>query len=189
MVHYNLSKTLNGVCEAKPKRVASNKTDADVHDKIYRYIDSFPKVESHYCRTSTEREYLESSLNIRQLYSLYVKKHPESPPSETYYRMIFNEEFNLGFHQPSKDMCNTCDRYMKIKNLDEMTPELEQHQEARLRRKENSKSEKEKNKMAGDGVLAVCFDLQQVLPVPRLSAAKAYYKWKLNMYNLTFYEL
>lgn len=43
---------------------------------------------------------------------------------------------------------------------------------------------------SADGkTLAVTFDLQQVLTVPRLFAGITYYYRKLNTYNLTFYEL
>ena len=49
-----------------------------------------------------------------------------------------------------------------------------------------SENEKDKNK---EEILAVTFDLQQVLTAPKPFAGNSYYKRKLNVYNLTIYEL
>lgn len=38
--------------------------------------------------------------------------------SEFSYRKIFNEDSNLGFHKPSKDVCDTCDVHKKRKVLE-----------------------------------------------------------------------
>ena len=190
MVHYNLSKMIHGRRQKKTKRTAANKTSEAVHTRVKNHISSFPKIESHYCRSDTKREYLESSLNIRRMYRMFIE-NPEAElcPSETFYRKVFNEEFNLGFHVPSKDQCDTCDKYQKHRINGTLTPAIEEQQVSHLRRKSTARAEKDIDKSKRDGTLAVCFDLQQVLTVPRLFTAKSYYKRKINMYNLTFYEL
>ena len=50
------------------------------------------------------------------------------------------------------------------------------------------RSEKQKVKENAD-ILAVTFDLQQVLTAPKLAIGSAYYKRKLNIYNLTIYDM
>lgn len=189
MIHYNLSKVVNGIRQVKEKRVAANKTCAASHTKVHNHISSYPKIESHYCRSDTKREYLESSLTTREMYRAFCRDNEDCVTSETYYRKVFSEEFNLGFHKPSKDMCDTCDSYLKHKQNNTLTPDLETKQLAHIRRKDAARASKAVDKVLVDGTLAVAFDLQQVLTVPRLFAAKSYYKRKLNMYNLTFYEL
>lgn len=69
-------------------------------------MKSFPTVQSHYCRKDT-RQYLEENLNVTKMYDLYVqkcnKKWKVNPEKLSFYRHIFNTEFN--FHQPTKDAC------------------------------------------------------------------------------------
>lgn len=52
-----------------------------------------------------------------------------------------------------------------------------------------TRHEKDKDKSLLNGKIAVCFDIQQVLTVLRLFSGKSYYKRKLNMYNVMFYDL
>jgi hypothetical protein len=41
---------------------------------ITDHIRSFPVIESHYCRASTSKQYLEGSLNITKMYNLYLER-------------------------------------------------------------------------------------------------------------------
>ena len=87
-------------------------------------IKSFPTVESHYCRVSTNREYLESHLNVSKMYNLYkekcINKNVEPVKKSMYYH-IFSTEFNLGFHIPKKDRCDLCEKFKVAENTDTMS--------------------------------------------------------------------
>nr|CAH7750558.1 unnamed protein product [Callosobruchus chinensis] len=48
--------------------------DEKIRQNISNHINLFPKVESHYCRKSTTKEYLHSDLSIPKMYSMYLKK-------------------------------------------------------------------------------------------------------------------
>lgn len=187
MVLYNLKHTTNGIRAPKPPKSAHNKTPETVHQSVVDHINKFPRVESHYCRQTTKRMYLESSLNIRELWRLYKKESQDNRASENIYRKIFLSEFNLGFHKPKKDQCDDCDTMKKLGGVatEEQMAEHDDH----LRRKRQAREALARDKEPVDGKLAVTFDLQQVLTVPRLFAGSSYYKRKLNTYNLTFYEL
>ncbi len=79
------------------------KKEVSAYDKdfVREHIKSFPKVNSHYRRKQTSKEYLESYLNINKMYELYEEKCIEqnrSPVKNSMYRNIFNNEFNLSFH-------------------------------------------------------------------------------------------
>ena len=63
-------------------------------------------MESHYKREGTKRQYLASSLNITKIYDLFILQSPDKTVHEQFYRKVFNEHFNLGFHQPKKDQCD-----------------------------------------------------------------------------------
>ncbi|GFN84829.1 hypothetical protein PoB_001133500 [Plakobranchus ocellatus] len=87
-------------------------------ERIRAHIRSFPAVESHYCRKDSERLYLGASLNLATMYRLYCEtRHKEQAvtiASSTVYCELFRTEFNLGFHNPSKDRCDFC---VSFKNL------------------------------------------------------------------------
>ena len=85
-----------------------------VKNDIRSHINSFPRVESHYCRKNSSKEYLEANLNLTKMYDEYVKQCQSLnflPASEAMYRHIFNTEFNIGFHKPLKDQCDFCVDY------------------------------------------------------------------------------
>jgi hypothetical protein len=85
MVLYNLKKCVNGVPTELPKRVAHNKASAELHESVHKHIASFPKVESHYCRRDTRREYLEAHLNVREMHRLYQDQSSCNIATESYY--------------------------------------------------------------------------------------------------------
>ena len=78
---------------------AHNKTPKEKIDWVKQHIDKFPRMESHYCRASTKRQYLESSLNINKMYHLYLEwiadendpDHVEGylPVKASMYRKVF----------------------------------------------------------------------------------------------------
>ena len=79
----------------------------EIVDLIKAHIECFPTMESHYCRESSERLYLEEGLNIskmwRMLKSIMEKNHIKYEISLNFYRKIFNTEYNYGFFIPKKD--------------------------------------------------------------------------------------
>ncbi|GFO33778.1 tRNA uridine 5-carboxymethylaminomethyl modification enzyme mnmg [Plakobranchus ocellatus] len=91
-------------------------------DRIRAHIRSFPTVESHYCRKDSERLYLGASLNLATMYRLYCEtRHKEQAvtnASSTIYCELFRTEFNLDFHNPSKDRCDFCVSFENL-SLDE----------------------------------------------------------------------
>lgn len=46
-----------------------------------------------------------------KLYKEYCTENNMQCEKQSFYRKIFVEEFNLSFHCPSLDTCNTCDKY------------------------------------------------------------------------------
>ncbi|ESO91835.1 hypothetical protein LOTGIDRAFT_163196 [Lottia gigantea] len=65
----------------------SNKTSEERLDLVRKHIESFPKIESHYTRSDTHRQYLNQDLSISKMYQLY-KLHcdqlvsPKTNPEE-----------------------------------------------------------------------------------------------------------
>ena len=113
---YNIHETSNAVGNI-PERLMQgkhrkHKIPEEKVQAVRDHINSIPKIESHYCRADTSKEYLDSSLNISKLYDLYkeqMAKKDENPVKLSYYREIFSTEFNLAFQRPKKDRCDVCE--------------------------------------------------------------------------------
>lgn len=68
-------------------------------ESVIAFIKKFNVLESHYCRSKTvSRQYLISDLNIKKMWRLYnAETQEENQVKESYFRCIFNTNFNLGF--------------------------------------------------------------------------------------------
>ena len=175
-------------------------TQERMHSSI-DHINSVPKVSSHYSRASSpHRKYLPPGLNINTMYTMYLDWLTASgngiqPVSNYYYRYMFNK-YNIGFEPPRMDTCNTCDLINnKIKGLSAGTDgdEIVRLQEKKMVHLAESKDVQnilKQCKLIDDpAVAALCFDLQQTLPTPKLSTGMQYYKRKLWCYNLCIHDI
>ena len=88
--------------------------------RVSQHISKFPRHVSHYCRSSSAKEYLKGISGIADVHRLYTDEctvASEAPVSEWVYGRIFNGEFNLAFHQPKSDTCKKCDMFAVQKGL------------------------------------------------------------------------
>lgn len=180
----------SGMYQNQDKRgshTPKNKTPDTVLNAIKEHIESFPVMESHYCRTSTKRKYLDPQLSIRKMYDLFKSSLPNPPPfnipTEIIYRRYFYNNFNLSFFRPKKDNCLTCEKFLKSKTIDE-------HEYlAHMQRKEEAYTAKEADKKrVSESFVSATFDLQSVLQIPSSDVSQMYYSRKLCAYNLSIYE-
>ena len=157
-------------------------------DVVREHIKSFPCVESHYCRSTTKRKYLDRSLSVPKMYSLYQEQMAgRMLPTMKFwkYNQIFTTEFNLGFHKPKSDLCDRCTEW-------EVTPDASKTDESRADHKRHTDGKKDAENLRKEdkanndpGTLVVSFDLENVFALPRTPVSSAFYKSKLNCYNLT----
>ena len=106
------SNTSIALGDKRGKHGQQRKVPEEDVNRIKRHIESFPSYESHYCRTKSSKKYLSPSLTISQMYRMYVDKcraENITPTKDHTYRKVFNENFNLSFHPPTKDTCDKCD--------------------------------------------------------------------------------
>ncbi|XP_071480957.1 uncharacterized protein [Diadema antillarum] len=174
--------------DRRGKLPSVNKTSEEDVKKVCEHIDSFPVVESHYCRASSKRKYLDPSLSVSKMYAMY-ESSVSKPVSFAVYRNIFNSQYNLGFHHPKKDECNTC------ASFNNSTPEerevKEQNYKKHIAEKESAREEKQRDKERAkiDPIFSsFTFDLQQVLTTPYGQTSSFYYKRKMSTYNFTVYN-
>ena len=170
-----------------------NKVSASSTNTIKEHINSFPRIESHYCRKSTKKEYLSEDLSIAKMYQEYVKECVKNGccyEKQGVYRKIFNTNFNIGFHKPLKDQCDLCTQYENLSEVEKM--KMKETYDRHITNKRLAKESKEKDKYLAQVSLThatACFDLQQVLTLPQGKSSCLYYARRLNNYNLTVYSL
>lgn len=171
------------VCEKPKKKVGRKGISEEKLKEVMDHIKSFPTVESHYCRSTSTCKYLESTLNVPKMYSLY-KIQAKEPVTLCQYRQIFNFRFNLSFHVPKKDLCDKCSLF-KAKNGKHTEAEKDIF-DKHLNEKRYTKAERDVDRQNIDmNTAIICYDLQNVFTLPKMYVSNFYYKRKLNVYNLT----
>ena len=178
-------------------RGRSKKNRRKVSDELLQdvkaHIESFPTVDPHYVRKSSTRKYLSSHLSITKMYELYLqqkKANDKGFVKRSYYRKVFNTEYNLSFHQPKKDACITCDRFkLKCMKTEKDVADHKSHIELKDKAQQEKEADKVKSIECKDkSFQSFSFDLQSVLYTPCSDVSSMYYSRKLSVYNFTVYN-
>lgn len=175
--------------ERRGKHDKKKRVDPELLQSIRNHIESIPRVESHYLRATTNREYISDSKTIWDLWTDFNNDQKEkSLPQCDYwlYLNTFNKEFNISFFQPKKDRCETCVAY-------ELAPEstktlLKSNYDKHLKEKELCRQEKRTDRRNIDEThICAIYDLQSVMLCP--SPSYFYYSSKINCLDFTITEL
>ncbi|CAG4984535.1 unnamed protein product [Parnassius apollo] len=169
------------------------KTDPEVLDSVRVHINSIARIDSHYLRANTSREYIDGGLTLADLHRDYKNMRESDNKTaanyDLYYR-TFTKEFNISFFIPKKDQCDLRESRKNAVDGDEV---LENQYLEHLRQKELSRAEKKNDietcKMAESNSIVAIFDLQAVMPVPIGESTAFFYKSKLNCLNLTITDI
>lgn len=198
-ISYFYTHKRKGITKTPSKDHRGTTTSLRIKDKkrqeIRDHIEMFPRVPSHYCRSSSSREYLERSLSLSKMYDLYLEYCRENnltSEKKWLYCQVFNEEYNIGFHKPKKDLCDICSEYDLRKQENIVSGDLEEKYRKHIEAKLSAREEKLKdvNISKGDeSTVLMCFDMQSVLTCPQTQISKAYYKKKFAVYNLTGFDV
>ena len=199
----NKTESCSIIGDLRGKHPPKNKLDDITVERVLEHLNSFPRTESHYCRKSSSKEYIEDSssfnlLTLNKMYELYkefIKERYGDDArivSQTFYEQKFRS-LNLKIHRPKKDQCQYCNREKEEKKIsaDEKTISSEDMKE-HLKLKEevrNLKNEYKKEAQNDPTMLVIQFDLEQTLNVPCSNVSSLYYKRKLRVYNLSVYDL
>jgi hypothetical protein len=103
------------------------------------YLNMLPKVESHYCRSSTDKLYLEPIWRTKtNVFREYEKYCPEKNTESLGYKVfedIFNE-LNLSIFMPKKDQCDVCIRF-NTNNVSQEQYDLHQKRKVEARQQKD----------------------------------------------------
>ncbi|CAG5016528.1 unnamed protein product [Parnassius apollo] len=142
--------------EKRGKHGNHKKVDESIKQAVRDHINSIPRIESHYIRKDSSREYIDGGKCLADLHADYKAQCLEQGVSAAHYEMyakIFNYEFNISFFTPKKDRCELCVSYENATGSakEELQEKYMLHQEE----KDLSRIEKEsdKNKACNDYVM------------------------------------
>lgn len=182
---------LRGRHRNRPKKLSDN-----ILNSVKDHVNALAPVESHYCRKSSSKKYLDGQLSYKRLHLLYLewfdeKIYGSKKATLRQYQDIVNSNFNIAFYTPKKDQCDKCHAY---KNIKEPTEQQKTEQEIHLQYKTLARSLKEINKTEAEKcqngeIVTACFDMQKILTCPFGNVSIFYYKRKLNLYNFTVYDM
>jgi hypothetical protein len=165
-----------------------NKYNKQKH-MVHQFILKLKCIESHYCRSAiTERKYLNSGLSINKLYMMFKAETPQSTVKKSYFRAIFNRDFNLGFGNPRTDVCSKCielDGKIKMEtDLEKKNVLMIEKRVHKLRAQAFFKLLQEK----AEDMITFSFDCQKNNPLPKVPDQSAYYSRQIYLYNFTIVQ-
>lgn len=176
--------------DKRGKHGKHSKLDEEIVKSVREHIISIPRVESHYVRARTSREFIDGGLTIAELHRNYESlRKLANKRSANYdaYSHIFNTQFNIGFHVPKKDQCDLCEAFKNSVENEKLR--LEENYKEHIKQKELSRQEKandiKQSEEPGTNQIVTIYDLQAVMPVPIGNSSAFFYVSKLNCYNFT----
>lgn len=164
--------------------------DLAVREAIRSHIHRFQRVESHYCRSSSKKEYLHPDLRLLKMVEMFNSLNKDKGTTTSYY--TYSNEFhqmNLGFHHPRKDQCTLCNTYRR--GDQKQKADLESRYQAHINEKNTVRQIKGyvKENLVDETCVAACFDLQQIIHLPIAADSKLFYHIRLTNFNLTAYDI
>jgi hypothetical protein len=78
--------------EQRGKHGNQKKIDPEIKQSVINHINSIPRIESHYCRAQTNREFIDGSKSVSELHRDYEAKREIEDKQAASYSM-FNEIF------------------------------------------------------------------------------------------------
>lgn len=157
-------------------------TLSERRQELKNFLQALPKMESHYCRKSSTKLYLEPVFQtVSAVYKVYANSAERALS-----RTVFEEEFdamNLSIFRPRKDLCDICFAYNQGNVREEVFIEHRARKDRAQREKSNDKDNQNPK------VKVITVDLQSVLLSPMCKASALYYKTKLCVHNYTIFDL
>lgn len=166
--------------------IPNNNLAGDKEMSVIAFLDKLAKVESHYCRASSRKLYLDpvwdSSNHIFEVYKKSCVEANKTYYPRRYFLKIFRK-LNYDIFSPRKDQCNKC---ISFKQGHLSQTDYESHQI----KKQSARNEKENDKCSSDNLtLVYSMDVQAVLLSPNLQTSATYYKTKLKVHNYTIHNM
>ncbi|CAG5046127.1 unnamed protein product [Parnassius apollo] len=119
---------------------------------------------------------------------MFKTENAQSHVKKSYFRAIFNQDFNLGFGNPRTDVCSKCielNGKIKMENDQEKQKDLMIEKRVhKLRAKAFFQLLQEKS----DDMITFSFDCQKNNPLPKVPDQSTYYSRQIYLYNFTIVQ-
>ncbi|KAL0879787.1 hypothetical protein ABMA27_003498 [Loxostege sticticalis] len=153
------------------------------------FLEKFKGIESHYCRSQTNRIYLPSGLNIRKMWRMYNQERDEElKVKQSFFRKIVNTSYNFGFGSPRTDVCSTRislqERLKTEKDPSKRNELIVEKRIHRLKYKAFYNILQEEN----EAIKTISFDCQKNQPLPKLPDQSAYFSRQFNFYHFAIVQ-
>ncbi|XP_074040410.1 uncharacterized protein [Leptinotarsa decemlineata] len=153
-----IKKTDNGFLEPemRGKHGKQPTIDPELKNSVGQFIEAIPRVESHYLRAQTTREFIDSGKSLADLFRDYKDdRQKQNLPftNAAMFNRIFRDEYNISFYIPKKDQCDLCESF---KNADEERKKtLLSAYNMHKKEKELSRTEKDNDKKIRLGLMSL----------------------------------
>lgn len=174
---------------SKHEKRQSNRTTNPV-PKVIRsttvidWLNLLNKVPSHYCRSSSNRVYVEDTFESKshmfRVYTEWCKGNQKQNIGRKLFNQIL-EEKKISIFKPRKDQCDVCTA-KKEGNISE-----EQYTLHIEKKNEAYNAHIEARALSSSEVLVLTVDVQSVLLCPKMLVSVQYYKQKLQVHNQSIY--
>ena len=183
------------------KRTPWNKTPESKVALVHEHLNIIPKMESHYCRKDSRKQYIDPQLSVPRLYELYLTwlkdkssaapadELLKNPVGERRYRDIFVNDFNISPFHPKKDQCVLCETWNSLSAVEKENRAQQKMEHDRNKEDaQNFKATVKAECVQDPSRCMATFDLEAILQLPCGQVSQLYYKRKLVVYNFTVYE-
>lgn len=159
--------------------------NSEKKNSIRDFIKKLKGTESHYNRNKSKRIYLNCDLSISKLHKIYNSECTENLKVKySMFRLIFVTEFNIGFRSPASDVCSYCTLLVnQIKRATDIAQKNSWMIEKRIHKKRANAFYQHLKADVPDSK-TLCFDLQQIQPLPKTQIQEAYYARQIGFYAL-----
>ena len=166
-------------------------SDAD-KEYLNTWLEGIPTVPSHYCRQVDryrEMKFFEPGTTVAKLHREYkamaMAEDRRVLSVFTFTKTLKDNKFSVFI--PKKDMCDICVAFDKKATGALPRAQYREHRAKAAAAKQERASDEELAS-GTDDVAVFTMDLQAVLCLPRTRAGAQYYKRKLQVHNLTFFN-
>lgn len=154
------------------------------------FVKKFRCLEVHYCRGKTKRQYLPSELSINKMHAMYSDQitDPNLQVKRSYFRFVFNTNFNIGFKAPATYVCSTC---TMLKESIKTEKDADRRQTLMNRLVVHKRRAKAFFKLLREGqpnTITMSIDCQKNMAVPKLFDQAAYFSRQISFYNFGVVE-
>ena len=189
--------------DGRGKHENHHRMDESKKQRVKEHIENFPARESHYSRSKNEHKTcLDSSLTISELHRLFIKKIPdlETVCKYSYYRDVFNDEYNISFGYPRSGICNLCEKLQVAIKAAELASDATAkcqsaaEHELHIRKADvfnmqlNEVTEEAKAMGSNCDTAVIAMDHQKNLSLPLTGVSQEYYKRQLWLHNLCIHD-